>query len=255
MCLAMVAGIAMENTADAQKKRCRGGGGGRQVRCHRGGGGGGGHCHTRRRRDCHTQQHCHTGPRVRVCNPQTGHCRTVPRRRCAPHVHHDWYGHLCDYYRSHDLHDCRWRRNRCRQIRGRRHLHWDYDRRCRYFDNHCQWWWDYCGNDYYFDPSFCASYDWQYYTCHDYRWNVGISCIHIPGVGYGIHQVYPGSPAAGAGLQPGMIITGANGMQLLEEESMPQLLNGSDGRMDLNVITDGNGQQSQIGFDMTRLGG
>ncbi|MGI9519657.1 MAG: PDZ domain-containing protein [Pirellulaceae bacterium] len=254
MCMAMAAGVAMENSAEAQ--RCRKGGGGGHVQRHGGGGGGGGHCHSRRRRDCHSpRQDCHR-PRPRISlPPPTGHCNNPPPRLHDHHgPHHNWRQHCEHYYQTHRVYDCDWRHRRCDYVRGRRHLHWSYDRWCGYYPPECHWWYGYCGTDYYVDPSFSVTHDWNYYDCGGYQWHLGLSCIYIPGRGYGIQEVYTGSPAYQAGLQPGMIITSANGMRMLEENSMPQLLNNSNGRMDLNIITDGSGQPSRVGFDMSRVG-
>lgn len=86
-----------------------------------------------------------------------------------------------------------------------------------------------------------------------YRWHLGLDCVYIPGLGYGVQEVESGSPAELAGLAQGMIIVGANGLKLETESAMTDLLNRSNGQLALDVVTDENGQQQVFDVSMVQV--
>lgn len=141
-----------------------------------------------------------------------------------------------------------WRtvKNRLAYVRQHRHLCWDRAAWCNYYPKRCHWWYNFCKTNYYFDPTCTVTYDWTYYQVPatlvtqvsqpNIRWNLGMSCVLIPGRGLGIESVAAGSPAELAGLQPGMIVTIANNIAITDEISMPTAIDGSNGLLNLEVL-------------------
>lgn len=157
-------------------------------------------------------------------------------------------------------------KSRCQNIwklrqQANHHLHWNRRQWCRYYPVSCHWWYSYCGPVYYFDPTCTINYDWyDYYRCPiemrpfvsapDVVWLVGIQGVLIPDRGLGITAVKPGSPAALAGLTPGMIITAANGIAMWDESSMPQAIDRSGGVLNLEVLDSPTGTTSVVKLRM-----
>lgn len=141
-----------------------------------------------------------------------------------------------------------WRtlKNRVCHLRQHRHLCWDRVKWCNYYPTRCHWWYNFCSSNFYFDPTCTVTYDWTYYQVPatlvtqvaqpNVRWNLGMSCVLIPGRGLGVESVAAGSPAELAGIQPGMIISIANGIAITDEISMPTAIDQSSGLLNLEVF-------------------
>src|SRR5690606_9518072 len=96
---------------------------------------------------------------------------------------------------------------------------------CHSKPKHCHWWYDYCKPLAYCEPQHHVTCSWDYVTCDylvnghvvyaDARWFLGMKGLLLPGQGLGVEEVTPGSPAAAVGLQPGMVITRCNGIDLV----------------------------------------
>ncbi len=128
---------------------------------------------------------------------------------------------------------------------------------------HCWWWFDYCRplqtclpRDYYH----C---DWNYVRC-DYvvdgtyvqrnaRWYLGVKGMILPGTGLGIEEVAAGSPADLAGLRPGLVILECNGIQLLDEQALAEVMKQSGGLLEMQLLDEEQGDQSAVTVKMRRL--
>lgn len=86
-----------------------------------------------------------------------------------------------------------------------------------------------------------------------YQWHLGMECVYIPGLGFGIQEVEVGSPAQLAGLAQGMIINRANGQLLETESAMTDLMQASDGSLELNVVTDESGSEQLVQVQMEQV--
>lgn len=87
----------------------------------------------------------------------------------------------------------------------------------------------------------------------DARWYLGVQGLVLPGRGLGIEQVEPGSPAEQAGLQQGMVITKVNGLELTTEEVMGQVMETSNGYLEMEVVNQQDGQMTPIAVQMTQM--
>lgn len=144
------------------------------------------------------------------------------------------------------------------------HFHWSWQKWCHFYPVRCHWWYAYCGPVYYFDPTCTTTCNWyDYYLCPveiqtvvsapEVRWNLGLKCILIPDKGLGIEAVKPESPADVAGLQPGMIITSAGGIAIVDETSMPRAIDRSGGVLDLEVLTSADAEPAQVTVQMEQM--
>jgi hypothetical protein len=106
---------------------------------------------------------------------------------------------------------------------------------CHTKPKQCHWWYDWCREIRYCEPVHQVHCGWQYVNCDDARWYLGLKGLFLPGRGIGIEEVSPGSPAAVVGLQPGMVITRCNGVDLVDETALNHVIEQSHGvlRMDL----------------------
>lgn len=133
---------------------------------------------------------------------------------------------------------------------------------CHYRPRHCHWWYDFCKPIRYCAPTECIRYVGTYVTCNavvagavveDARWHLGLKGVLLPGKGLGIESVEAGSPAEAAGLKAGMVVTVANGIQIADETSMPQAVEGSGGLLKLTVLDQADGQAADVTIQMQRL--
>lgn len=115
----------------------------------------------------------------------------------------------------------------------------------------CHWWYHWCKPIAYCEPQHQVHCTWNYVNCDylvggqvvhaDARWYLGLKGMLLPGQGVGIEEVAPGSPAAAVGLQPGMVITRCNGIDLVDETALQQAIAASGGvlQMDLRLSAEG----------------
>ena len=131
-------------------------------------------------------------------------------------------------------------------------------RRPRY----CHWWWNYCERIRYCQPVDCISYDCSYVTAPitlatgtavQTRWWLGINGMELPNAGLGIETVEEGSPAAQAGLAPGMVITLCNGIKIVDGAAMSAAIAKSGGVLNLTVLEKVGGEPAEVSIQMQRL--
>ena len=119
--------------------------------------------------------------------------------------------------------------------------HWCHTRPAK-----CQWWVSYC------EPiSHCHAHeivvcDWSRVQCapvvhgnvqvQKVQWYLGMKGMLLPGRGIGIEGVEPGSPAEQVGLRPGMVMTVANGIPLVDEYSMQEAIRISGGVLQMILL-------------------
>jgi S1-C subfamily serine protease len=77
--------------------------------------------------------------------------------------------------------------------------------------------------------------------------------LFIPGRGIGIQEVEPGSPAELAGLTPGMVILQADGIGLTNDDVMSSIIEGSDGLLNLTVISDADENLFDVEVQMEQI--
>jgi membrane-associated protease RseP (regulator of RpoE activity) len=116
---------------------------------------------------------------------------------------------------------------------------------CHYHPVHCHWWWDYCGHLHNCLPVHYCYWNWEYVTfpqvinggvvVQSSKWYLGVKGMLLPGTGMGVDSVAANSPADRAGIRPGMIITQANGIDLVDEASMQRAIAASGGVLQLAV--------------------
>jgi hypothetical protein len=117
---------------------------------------------------------------------------------------------------------------------------------CFHQPKFCWWWYDYCPNYCLHLPTF-HSCNYYYVPCPvvvggpvvTWQWYLGVQGVVLPGKGLAINTVDAGSPAALAGLQPGMVITQCNGILLTDEAAVQQSLQTPNGLLEMFVLTDG----------------
>ena len=61
--------------------------------------------------------------------------------------------------------------------------------------------------------------------------------ILLPGKGIGIDSIEPNSPAELVGLQPGMVITVCNGIEMADEASMQEAIRISGGVLQMTLLS------------------
>ena len=139
----------------------------------------------------------------------------------------------------------------------------DHDHWCRTKPKPCHWWYKHCKPLAYCHPQHHVHCHWNYVTCDyivngqvvvaDARWYLGMKGLLLPGQGVGIEEVTPGSPAAAVGLQPGMIITRCNGIDLVDETVLPQVIAQSGGVLQMDLLLSGTGQPATCVVVMQRV--
>lgn len=110
----------------------------------------------------------------------------------------------------------------------------------------CHWWYNYCKPLAYCEPQHHVHCQWQYVTCDyrvngqvvhaDVRWYLGLKGLLLPGQGVGVEEVAPGSPADAVGLQPGMVITRCNGIDMVDEAALAQAIAISGGVLQMDLL-------------------
>jgi S1-C subfamily serine protease len=70
----------------------------------------------------------------------------------------------------------------------------------------------------------------------DARWYLGMKGLLLPGKGIGIEDVANGSPAASVGLLPGMVITRCNGVDLVDETALQNVIENSGGVLKMDLL-------------------
>jgi len=134
---------------------------------------------------------------------------------------------------------------------------------CHTRPRHCHWWFDFRQPIRHCRPVDCHVYAWDYVTCGytvpgttvvvEARWYLGLSGILLPGKGMGIDAVEAGSPAAAAGLAPGMVIVQCNGLDIVDETSMPTAIEQSGGVLNMIVLDTADGTPAEVTVVMQRL--
>jgi hypothetical protein len=110
----------------------------------------------------------------------------------------------------------------------------------------CHWWYSYCKPLAYCEPQHHVQCQWQYVTCDyrvnghvvqaDVRWFLGLKGLLLPGQGLGVEEVAPGSPAEAVGLQPGMVITRCNGIDMVDEAALAHAISTSGGVLQMDLL-------------------
>lgn len=136
--------------------------------------------------------------------------------------------------------------------------HWCHSRPTK-----CQWWVSYC------QPiSHCHAHeivvcDWNRVHCapvvhgsvqvQEVQWYLGMKGMLLPGKGIGIEAVEPGSPAEQVGLRPGMVITVANGIPLVDETSMQEAIRISGGVLQMTLLSEDGSQVLEGAVQMAQV--
>jgi hypothetical protein len=136
--------------------------------------------------------------------------------------------------------------------------HW-----CHTRPTSCHWWTQYCqpiAHSHHNDVVIC---DWNRVHCstvlhvgvpaQDVQWFLGMKGILLPGKGLGIDAVEAGSPAELVGLQPGMVMTVCNGIQLVDEASMQEAIRISGGILQMTLLSADGSQVLEGTVRMTRV--
>lgn len=75
----------------------------------------------------------------------------------------------------------------------------------------------------------------------------------LPGKGVGVESVEPDSPAAVAGLAPGMVITKVNGTAITDNDVLAQVIAESGGVLEVELFDKLDGQLLGTTIEMIRL--
>lgn len=75
----------------------------------------------------------------------------------------------------------------------------------------------------------------------------------LPGKGIGIEAVEPGSPAEQVGLRPGMVMTVANGIPLVDEASMQEAIRISGGVLQMTLLSEDGSQVLEGAVQMVQI--
>lgn len=128
---------------------------------------------------------------------------------------------------------------------------------------HSHWWWNYCPAIRYSRPDSFHQYGCSIVTINDRSsnlkgaasssWWLGIRGLELPKRGFGIDVVDPESPAALAGLKPGMIITSCNDIKIINTQTLASAIDQSSGVLKLLVVTGKDGQTKPIRVTMKPL--
>ena len=125
----------------------------------------------------------------------------------------------------------------------------DRKRWCHIKPRQCHWWYNWCAPIRYCEPTHHVSCQWDYVQCDyvsagqivvaDARWYLGLKGLLLPGKGVGIEEVTPGSPADAVRLQPGMVIVRCNGVDLVDEQALADVIAQSQGVLRMDLLVDG----------------
>lgn len=77
--------------------------------------------------------------------------------------------------------------------------------------------------------------------------------LMLPGKGIGIETIEANSPAAAAGLAPGMVITKCNGVVITDDAVFGQVIAESGGVLEMELLETIDGERLQATVEMTRL--
>lgn len=127
----------------------------------------------------------------------------------------------------------------------------------------CHWWVSYCRPIALCHHHELITCDWNRVHCPltvhpgvapmDVQWYLGMKGILLPGKGIGIEAVEPGSPAEQVGLQPGMVMTNCNGIDLTDESAMQEAIRISGGVLQMTLLSADGTQVLQGTVQMTRI--
>ncbi|MEO2028757.1 MAG: PDZ domain-containing protein [Fuerstiella sp.] len=136
--------------------------------------------------------------------------------------------------------------------------HW-----CHTRPTSCHWWTQYCQPIAHSHHSQVITCDWNRVHCstvlyvgappQNVQWYLGLKGILLPGKGLGIDAVEPNSPAEQVGLQPGMVITVCNGIQLVDEASMQEAIRISGGILQMTLLSADGSQVLEGTVRMSRV--
>ena len=87
---------------------------------------------------------------------------------------------------------------------------------------------------------------------NDGVWYLGLKGMILPETGLGIDEVDPNSPAAAAGLAPGMVIISCNDIQITEEADVRQAIETSGGILTMIVQLE-DGTQGEAVVELVRV--
>lgn len=119
---------------------------------------------------------------------------------------------------------------------------------------HCWWWFDYCQKLRHCRPADYHYCDWNYVRCeYNTRWYLGIKGMILPGKGLGVEQVAQGSPAELAGFIPGYVIARVNGVDLVDEQALANVMSRSNGILEMTVVDGQTGATAVVTVRMTRV--
>lgn len=131
------------------------------------------------------------------------------------------------------------------------------------YPDYCNWWWHFCPTVRYCPPGQCVTYNCGQvladYTLEsgeviqDVRWWLGVTGMALPKVGFGVEAVEQGSPAEEVGLEPGMIITHANGIELVDADALAQAIEQSNGVLEVKVLQDADGPAAEATIQMVQV--
>ena len=127
----------------------------------------------------------------------------------------------------------------------------------------CHWWVNYCRPIAHCQHHEVVVCDWNRVRCstivhvgnapQEVQWYLGLKGILLPGKGLGVEAVEPGSPAELVGLQPGMVMTVCNGIQLVDETSMQEAIRISGGVLQMTLLSVDGTQVLEGVVQMTRI--
>ena len=127
----------------------------------------------------------------------------------------------------------------------------------------CHWWTQYCQPVAHCHHNEVIICDWNRVQCstviqvglpaQDVQWYLGMKGILLPGKGIGIDSVEANSPAAMIGLQPGMVITVCNGIELIDETAMQEAIRISGGVLQMTLLSADGSQVLEGVAVMTRV--
>lgn len=136
--------------------------------------------------------------------------------------------------------------------------HWCHSRPAK-----CQWWVSYCEPISHCHAHEVVTCDWNRVHCapvvhgsvqvREVQWYLGMKGMLLPGKGIGIEAVEPGSPAAQVGLRPGMVMTVANGIPLVDEASMQEALRISGGVLQMTLLSEDGSQVLEGAVQMAQV--
>lgn len=133
--------------------------------------------------------------------------------------------------------------------------HW-----CQTRPHVCTWWNAYCKPIAHCHHNEIVVCDWHRVTCCtaalptvEVQWYLGMKGILLPGKGIGIDTVEPGSPAEAVGLQPGMVLTVCNGIQIVDEGSMSEAIRISGGILNMTLLSADGSQLLEGTVQMTQV--